>query len=874
MEMVAGGPRLPSGTVTFVFTDIEGSTRLIRNLGDEYASALERHREILREAWRRHGGYEVDTEGDSFFVAFDSPADAIIACAEGQLALGAEPWPTGAPVRVRMGVHSGVAIPHERDYVAFAVHQAARVVNTGHGGQIVVSADAANSVQLPPHLTLRSLGRFRVRDFDDPVELWQVHGEGLDQVFPALRVLPADRHNLATPLTSILGRDAELDHLAQMTRPSKAVTLVGPGGVGKTRLAIEHGLRSLDDWPDGVWFVDLAVLDDGGLVPTAIAGALGVRTRADSDALADVVTHLARKHALLILDNAEHVREMTARVVTTILEGSPGVGIFSTSREPLGLRAETVLRLGPLPWDGAVDTLGPPQAAVRLFVERAAEAGTTRLDNPATIEKLCQRLDGLPLAIEMAAARASVLTADEILVGLDDAARSFASRDPTLPERHHSLDDLLAWSDRLLGEAERSTLRRLAVFVAAFGYESAAAAVATDALGADLIPDLVWSLANKSLLNIDTTAGGTRFRFPETVRTFARRHDPAGDITPAARRLATWYLERLGPTCALDRGWMARMGEEVDNLRGLISLLANDDPSIAQQLAWSIGQHHDLLQSYRHGIEEVARHVAQLDAPTPSRVGLLTLLADLRLRVGEIDLASSALTDAQTLQHEVGSPPWDEVAVERTEGELALRSGDHKRAARLAKEVLQRSLPDRGQGRMWNLLGIARFAGGDHAGAAAAFEFELAAWQRLGREALQVSAHGNIAEALLTSGDRSGAAHHQRQCLQLALRYGQPLMTVYSLMVAARLAADDSLWATAVRLQIAADEQLALIGSVMYAADRDAADTVLAEAAARLGHDEFEKEQRRGRSDPLDSFLTLADDLFATVERERKETHV
>ncbi|MEP7202214.1 MAG: adenylate/guanylate cyclase domain-containing protein [Ilumatobacteraceae bacterium] len=871
--MVAGDTRLPSGTVTFVFTDIEGSTRLIRSLGDEYATALDRHREILRHEWRGHGGHEVDTEGDSFFVVFASSTDAVVACADGQIALGAEPWPAEAPLRVRMGIHSGVAIPHGGDYVAFAVHQAARVVNTAHGGQIVVSADAAHDVELPPHLSLRSLGRYRVRDFDEPVELWQLHGVGLEETFPALRVLPADRHNLATPLTSIIGRDAELDHLAQIAQPSKAVTIVGPGGVGKTRLAVEHGLRSLDAWPDCVWFVDLAALDDGGLVPAAIAGALGVQTSADSDAIADIVGHLAGKHALLILDNAEHVREATAWVVASILSSSPGVGLLCTSREPLGLRAETVLRLGPLPWDGPVESDGSPRAAVQLFVERAAEAGATRRDSLAAVEKLCQRLDGLPLAIEMAAARASVLTPNEILSGLDDAARSFVSRDPTLPERHHSLDDLLAWSDRLLSETERSTLRCLAVFLAAFGYETAAAAVPTDVANAHLIPDLVWSLANKSLLNIDAAAGGTRFRFPETVRTFARRHDPAADIASAARRLATWYIDRLGPTCALNRGWVARMGEEIDNLRGLISLLANDDPSTAQQLAWSIGQYHDLLQSYRHGIEEVARHAVQLDEPTPSRVGLLTLLADLRLRVGEIDLAASTLAAAKKLQHEVGPPPWDEVAVERTEGELDLRSGDHERAARLAVKVLQRSLPDRGQGRMWNLLGIARFAGGDHAGAAAAFEFELGAWQRLGLEALQVSAHGNIAESLLTFGDRRGAAHHQRQCLQLALRYGQPLMTVYSLMVAARLAADDALWATAVRLQIAADEQLALIGSMMYAADRQAADAVLAEAAAHLGHDEFENEQRRGRSDQFDSFLTLADNLFANVESERKETH-
>ena len=426
-----------------------------------------------------------------------------------------------------------------------------------------MSADAANGVELPPHLSLRSLGRFRVRDFDEPVELWQVHGTGLDDAFPALRVLPADRHNLATPLTSILGRDAELDHLAQMTLPSKAVTLVGPGGVGKTRLAIEHGLRSLDDWPDGVWFVDLAVLDDGGLVPAAVAGALG---RTDS---APIPTRSPMSSATLpanthcsILDNAEHVREATARAVATILEHSPDVGIFCTSREPLGLRAEHVLRLGPLAWDG-VNGGGSPQAAVQLFVERAEEAGATRLDNPAIIETLCQRLDGLPLAIEMAAARAGMLTPNEILIGLDDAARSFVSRDPTLPERHHSLDDLLAWSDRLLGETERSTLRGLAVFVAAFGYETAAAAVATDTLDVEVVPDLVWSLANKSLLNVDTTAGGTRFRFPETVRTFARRHDPAGDITsarPAAwrRGISSGWARHARSTAGGWRGWARR----------------------------------------------------------------------------------------------------------------------------------------------------------------------------------------------------------------------------------------------------------------------------------------------------------------------------
>ena len=639
---------LPAGTVTFVFTDIEGSTRLIRTLGDDYAAVLDRHRALLRDVWSRAGGCEVDTEGDSFFVAFGEQAAAITACVEGQRALAAESWPVGGEVRVRMGVHTGVAVPRGRDYVAFAVHQAARIISTAHGGQIVVSADAANGVDLPAEIGMRSLGMFRVRDFDDVIELWQVHADGLVETFPALRALPADHHNLATPPTPILGRDDDLAHLAQLVRPSRAVTIVGPGGVGKTRLAIEHGLRSLAEWPDGVWFVDLAPLDDGGLAAAAVASALGLRASLDSDLLDEVTSRLRGKRTLMILDNVEHLRAAATRISATILGRCPSVGVLLTSREPLGWRAESVARLGPLASTSTVaDAAAPP--AVQLFLERSAEAGAGSPADLGAVAELCRRLDGLPLAIEMAAAKAALLTPAEILDGLRDTAGSLDSRDPTLAARHRSLDHLLDWSDRLLSGDERAALRRLAVFAGTFGYETASAAAGTTDASSRRVPDLVWSLANQSMLNVDTTAGGTRYRFPELVRTFARSHDPAGEMRDAARRLAAWYLERIGPQCPLDREWVARVGEEIDNLRGLIPIVADDDQSTAQCLAWSIAQYHDLVQGYRQGIDEVTRHVAQLEGRTPTRVALLTRLADLRLRVGELDPAAAALTDARVL---------------------------------------------------------------------------------------------------------------------------------------------------------------------------------------------------------------------------------
>ena len=361
---------LPSGLVTFVLTDIEGSTRLMRRLGEAYESVLERHRQLLRSAWAMHDGHEVDVEGDGGLIAFAEPLSAVRACAEAQRLLAVEPWGPAVEVRVRMGIHRGLASPRGHNYVALAVHQLARVMACAHGGQVLLTDDVAEHLPIDDRLWLVPMGHYRIRDFDTPVRLHQLGGPGLAGSFPALRALPADGHNLVRPRTSFVGRDDAVDSVLACIGPRTLVSLVGPGGVGKSRLAVEVGFIAASAWADGVWLVDLAPLAGGELVPAAVATALGVRAGA-ADPLHEVVEHLRSRSALVVVDNCEHVVDACAEVVTSIL-AAPAVGVLVTSREPLRIPGEVTWRVPPLP----IPRAGGPEAeevaspSVQLFVAR------------------------------------------------------------------------------------------------------------------------------------------------------------------------------------------------------------------------------------------------------------------------------------------------------------------------------------------------------------------------------------------------------------------------------------------------------------------------------------------------------------------------
>jgi predicted ATPase/class 3 adenylate cyclase len=658
---------LPSGIVTFVFSDIEGSTRLFHQLGEQYVEVLERHRQILREAWTAHRGREVSTDGDAFFVAFEGADDAVWACVDAQRALAEETWPNGTAVKVRMGVHTGLATPYEGDYVAVAVHQAARVVAAGHGGQILVSEEAAAQLALPDASGLRPLGHFRLRDFDQPELLYQVYQDGLPADFPAVRALPADGHNLVRQPNETIGRDELIVRLAGEIQPGRVVTLVGPGGVGKSRVAGEVGMRIASDWTDGVWRVDLATITEHDPMVAAIGEAVGAPARPGGDRWAEILDHLSGRRAVLIFDNCEHLLDSCRELIGALLAACGGVAVVATSREPIRLPGEVLRPVPPLPLpdpNTPADRIVLMSPAVRLFVERgqAVRQGFTIDDrNAAPIIAICRHLDGLPLSLELAAANLAVQSPAEILAGLEDRFRLLQSRDRDPEDRHHTMEGVLEWSFRMLGDTEQVAFRRVAVFGSSFSLETATSAVAGERIDPHEVPQLIWSLVDRSLVTAELAADATRYSLLETIQTYGRdRLDEAGETGLVAYRVAEHLLDRMGPWSPADRRWQGEVGVELGNLRVLVPLTAAGSPELAQQLACTIGRYHDSTASYQAGIDELARYATVLGQPTSVRASLLTTLADLHLRTGDTDSAAadSAVTSPPaTARSRAPSPP-------------------------------------------------------------------------------------------------------------------------------------------------------------------------------------------------------------------------
>ena len=867
----ASTEELPSGIVSFVFTDIEQSTRLLRKLGDDYGEILDRHFAVMREAWLAHGGHEIDHAGDSTFVVFQDAGEAVLACAEAQRLLGREPWPRGDQIRVRMGVHTGLGMPRGHGYVALAVHQAARVMSVGHGGQVLVSGDTAERLTHLDGVELVPIGRYRLRDFEGPAPLCQLAGPELASTFPAVRALPADGHNLVAPPTPFVGRDVERREVASTIGARRLVTLVGPGGVGKSRLAVEVGLDVASAWRDGVWLVDLSALQDPSELATAIGAAVGA-PRQGGDRWDDVIDHLRKQAALVILDCCEVFPDACAKAATSLLAACSECGVLATSRVPLAAPAEVVHKIDPLPVPAAVESIVDVanSPAVELFLDRAHAAGhEIKLDerSAATVIAICSRLDGLPLALELAAARLGALSLQQVLDGLDDRFRLLRSRSASVPARQRTMEGLLEWSDRLLDDAERACLRRLSLFGSSFTLDAAAACAGDDGVDPLDVAELVYSLVDKSLVVADLTADGSRYRLLDSVRDYARRqladHD---DVDRPAVRLASWYLDWIGPEHRAKSDWTSYTGSEVSNLRALVSVVATPRPDLAQQLALTIGDYLDAVNSFRDGVEEVGRYVADLTEPSPILVSLHACLAGLHLRTGDIAAAEAALAAAEHVRDHVGGvPPWDDVAIERTQGQLLIRKGDYAAAAELARSTLATDVSIRGRGRMYSQLGIAAVASGDLATAWDACRQELAAYEELGDQMYQASAHGNLAEIALRRGDVAAAAHHQKACLALGLELDARALVGFSLIVAARLSASAGRYDVAVTLHARADTILDTIGLALYADDRRLSDEMLAEARRTIGDTAYESASAEGIALELPEAASMADRVLAAV---------
>lgn len=610
---------LPTGTVTFLFTDIEGSTRLLQATGERWPAILARHKEIMAAAIASGGGSVIGTEGDSFFAVFPSTVGALDAAIAAQRALGAEPWPADATVTVRMGLHAGTAQLGTDTYVGLDVHRAARIAAVAHGGQILVS-DAVTALvgrDLPDGVGLQDLGEHRLKDLVEREHLYQVVAEGLERSFPPLATLDGVLNNLPRRLTAFVGRERELAEVQAILAGTRLLSLTGPGGTGKTRLSLEIAARSLEAFEDGVFFVELAPVSEPEMVAATIAQTLGLPERGGRTARDRLIDHLGQRRILLVLDNFEQVTD-AAPLVADLLAAAPNLSVITTTRAALHVYGE---REYPVPPLGLPDLGHLPEAtalrqyeAVALFVERATAVKpdfTVTNENAPAVAEICVRLDGLPLAIELAAARIRILSPQAMLARLEHRLALLSSGSRDLPERQQTLRGAIAWSHDLLDETDRTLFACLSVFVGSASLD-AIERICGEAIGGDVL-DALTSLVDKSLVRQHEGVGGeSRFSMLETIREFAAEQAAQRDALDELRaRHAAYFADLareaspaiMGPD---RRTWLNRLEEEHDNLRAALAwLVATDRAEGALTMAAALWRFWQMRGHLAEGLERV-----------------------------------------------------------------------------------------------------------------------------------------------------------------------------------------------------------------------------------------------------------------------------
>ena len=678
------GPGTPD-TLAFLFSDIEGSTRLEQAVGTvAYGAIRERHREHLRTAFAAHDGREQSTEGDSFFVVFPTASDALGAALDAQRAVAAEAWPAGGSVRVRMGLHAGEASLVGGSLVGLAINRAARIAGVAHGGQVLVSASIRGLIAaaLPPGATLVDLGAHRLKDLREPEHLFQLAAPDLPGTFPPLATLDARPNNLPTQLTSFVGREEELATACGLLAANRLVTLTGPGGTGKTRLSLQVAAQAVDDFPDGVFFVPLETVRDPDLVASRIAGEIGIAETGGRSGRDVVVEWLTGKRVLLVLDNFEQVVE-AGPLVADLLRTIPDLKVITTSRAPLHVSGEQEFPVPglPVPPDpgllggyeqavrgraGAVDpAVLSTYEAVRLFIARAVAVRpgfAVTSENAPAVAAIVARLHGMPLAIELAAARVKLLSPDAILARLEHQLSLLAAGARDLPARQQTLRGAIAWSYDILDEPQRRLLDRLAVFAGGFELEAAEAIGGpSDEIGIDVLDGLL-ALADQSLIR-SIEGDPPRFVMLDTIREFAAEMLATRDDGEAVReRHSRWYLalaESIAPRLAgaEQRSLLGQLEREHDNIRAVLDLAAaagDGDTAIRLAFAmWRFWQKRGHLNEARRRLEAYAAAPWSRDDPV-LRARLMEALGGVLWWQADIAAMGTAYREAVELWRAIG----------------------------------------------------------------------------------------------------------------------------------------------------------------------------------------------------------------------------
>ena len=787
---------LPTGAVTFAFTDIEGST--VRWERDRAAmqEAVRRHDAIVRTAVTEHGGHVFKTMGDAFCVAFEHPEDAVAAMVAAQEALAAEDFSAVDGLRVRVALHTGSADERDGDYFGPVLNRVARLLAVGHGGQVLLSEACSELIggDLPPACSLRDLGEHRLKDLAQPERIHQLLAPELITDFPPLRSLEHLSNNLPAQVSSFIGREAELAEIAALIEGNRLVTLVGSGGVGKTRLSLHVAADLIDSFHDGVWFVELAPLNQGEYIATTVASALGITLPPQGD----LVEHLARmlkgKELLLVFDNCEHLVEPAAHVISTILHAAPNVKVLASSRQALGVAGEAAYQ---------VPSLDSP-TSVALFAERAKAANARFAltdENAAIVADICRRLDGIPLAIELAAARVKILSIPNLAQRLNERFKLLTGGGRDVLPRQQTLHALIEWSYDLLTPHEKLLFNRVGIFAGGFSLDAATAVCSGQDLDEIDILDLLASLTDKSLVVADTLGEHERYHLLESTRAYAlEKLTAAGAHEQFARRHAEYFRdqardadERAGTGSTV--AWLAGVERELDNYRAV--------------LEWALKGGHDLVLGsavagalrwlwFYGGLAVEGRYwiglaQAGLDESTHPQVAARMWRAVRALSSGKH--AHDAAQRALALSESVGDEKEHARALQSLASCLNQMGRLDEAGDAIARALAaMRTLGDKpGVANGLNTQAIIQQICGDVAAARESFAQALAAYKALGDEAGTALVLGNLAELEFGDGQVEQAVRLAGEALEIWSRgkHASDSAVCYSNIAAYRIALGD-----------------------------------------------------------------------------------
>ncbi len=904
---------LPSGTVTFLFTDIEGSTQLWELQPEAMQEALAKHDLILREAIESNNGHVIKGTGDGVHGVFEKVIDAVQATWSAQHTLQSSIH--NLPIRVRMGLHTGEAELRASDYYGQALNRAARIMAVGHGGQILLSSVTAELVRehLQAGASLVDLGEHRLRDLVRPEHIFQFRAPDLPSHFPPLTSLNSLPNNLPLQLTSFIGRQREMKESKKLLASTRLMTLIGPGGTGKTRLSLQVAAEQLPQFKDGVWLIELAPLADPSFIVSTIASVLGLREVPGLPLFNILIDYLRAKSALLIFDNCEHLIEASAQAADQILRSCSQVKVIASSREALGVDGETVYRVPSLSLPDASSDALMGFESTRLFIERATKAEPRfhlTDHNASAIAQICYRLDGIPLAIELAAARVKIFTPEQIAERLDDRFKLLTGGSRTALPRQQTLRALIDWSYQSLNDAEQRALRRLAVFSGGWTFEAAEAVIhESDAL------DGLLGLVNKSLVNVEEQDDKSRYRFLETIRQYAMEkllesgeavnvRDRHLDYFLKSMKQATEREERIFGALPDDTEWLDRMELEHDNLRTALEWSTSNHPDKALNLIYTMGnfwvgrdyniEARDWCQTILErgkflsnmdgerarvygilgwssigiGDHKTGRDAAEAGMALARRVndintlgrllGLMTLACIFQ---GDFPAAEKSLVECERIARETGLVEQLATVLTTRAQLLFVRDGDLAQAKAYLDEAVSLSATIQNKwAAAMSLFGMARVAGlmGDLDTARAKFLESAALAKKMGNKRQMYSCYSELAHVLRENGQLDEPLAIYRDLLPKWKNLGHRAAVAHELECIAYILAKKDHHQRAVQLLGAATALRRLIDSFPTAREKNEYEEELAALQAKMDGSEFKQAWAEGQKLNMDEAIALA----------------